>query len=54
MSPTGIDSVEFRFAFNKNQQPIPVGGAASGGEISRLMLSIKNIIADAVAVHHIR
>lgn len=46
MSPTGIDSVEFRFAFNKNQQPIPVGGAASGGEISRLMLSIKTIIAD--------
>lgn len=45
MTPAGMDTVEFRFAFNKNQTPIPVGGAASGGEISRLMLSIKNIIA---------
>ncbi len=45
MTPAGMDTVEFRFAFNKNQTPIPVGGAASGGEISRLMLSIKSIIA---------
>ncbi len=46
MSPTGIDNVEFRFAFNKNQEPMPIAGTASGGEISRLMLSIKNIVAD--------
>lgn len=45
MSATGIDNVEFRFAFNKNQTPVPVSVAASGGEISRLMLSIKSIIA---------
>jgi DNA repair protein RecN (Recombination protein N) len=45
MSPTGMDTVEFQFAFNKNQPLMPVGGAASGGEISRLMLSIKSIIA---------
>lgn len=45
MSATGMDTVEFRFAFNKNQPLMPVGGAASGGEISRLMLSIKSIIA---------
>ena len=44
MSATGIDNVEFKFAFNKNQTPIPVSGAASGGEISRLMLSIKSIV----------
>ena len=50
ISATGIDNVEFRFAFNKNQEPIPVGGAASGGEISRLMLSIKAIIADRMAL----
>ncbi len=43
--PTGADAVEFRFAFNKNQEPRAVGGAASGGEVSRLMLSIKSIIA---------
>ena len=45
MSATGMDTVEFQFAFNKNQPLMPVGGAASGGEISRLMLSIKSIIA---------
>lgn len=45
MSATGIDSVEFLFAFNKNQTPLPVGKTASGGEISRLMLSIKSIVA---------
>ncbi len=48
LGPTGIDNVEFRFAFNKNQTPIPVNGAASGGEISRLMLCIKAIIADRI------
>lgn len=45
LTPTGIDKVEFLFAFNKNQPLMPVGGTASGGEISRLMLSIKAIIA---------
>jgi len=43
---TGIDQVEFLFAFNKNQPLLPVGNTASGGEISRLMLSIKSIVAD--------
>lgn len=45
MSPTGMDTVEFKFAFNKNQPLMPVGSTASGGEISRLMLSVKSIIA---------
>jgi len=45
MSATGIDTVHFMFAFNKNQPLMPVGATASGGEISRLMLSIKSIIA---------
>lgn len=45
LTPTGVDKVEFLFAFNKNQPLMPVGGTASGGEISRLMLSIKAIIA---------
>ncbi|MDE6831824.1 MAG: hypothetical protein K2J07_03725 [Muribaculaceae bacterium] len=46
LTPDGIDTVEFLFAFNKNQPLMPVGGTASGGEISRLMLSLKSIIAD--------
>ncbi|MCM1164301.1 MAG: DNA repair protein RecN [Muribaculaceae bacterium] len=45
MNATGIDSVTFMAAFNKNQPLMPVGDTASGGEISRLMLSIKAIIA---------
>lgn len=45
LSPTGMDKVRLLFAFNKNQEPMPVGGTASGGEISRLMLSIKAIVA---------
>lgn len=48
LGPNGADSIEFRFAFNKNQTPIPVGSGASGGEISRLMLSIKSIIASRI------
>ena len=46
LTSTGIDQVEFLFAFNKNQPLLPVGNTASGGEISRLMLSIKSIVAD--------
>lgn len=46
LSANGIDHVQFLFAFNKNQQPMPIGNTASGGEISRLMLSIKSIVAD--------
>jgi len=45
LSPSGIDNVEFMMAFNKNQQPMPVKDTASGGEISRVMLCIKTIIA---------
>lgn len=45
MSAHGMDNVEFLFAFNKNQKTTGVAGAASGGEISRLMLAIKAIIA---------
>lgn len=50
MGPTGIDSVRFLVAFNKNQPLMPVGDTASGGEISRLMLSIKTIIASRMAL----
>ncbi len=45
LSPSGIDSAEFMMAFNKNQRPMPVKETASGGEISRVMLCIKTIIA---------
>lgn len=46
LSHDGIDQLQFLFAFNKNQSLLPVGGTASGGEISRLMLTIKSIVAE--------
>lgn len=45
LNSTCSDSVEFLFAFNKNQALMPVKDTASGGEISRLMLCIKSVIA---------
>ena len=45
LTPSGTDTVEFMMAFNKNQRPMPVKDTASGGEISRVMLCIKTIIA---------
>ena len=48
LNPDGIDTVDFRFAFNKNQEPQSIGATASGGEISRVMLTLKSILADSV------
>ena len=45
LTPQGQDRVEFICSFNKNQLPGPVAKIASGGEISRLMLSLKRILA---------
>lgn len=45
LAQSGVDSVEFMMAFNKNQRLMPVKDTASGGEISRVMLCIKTIIA---------
>ena len=43
---SGIDNVEFLFAFNKNQPLMPVSKTASGGEIARVILAIKSILVD--------
>ncbi|MDE7442408.1 MAG: DNA repair protein RecN [Muribaculaceae bacterium] len=45
LTPQGQDRVEFLCTFNKNQPSGPVAKIASGGEISRLMLSLKRILA---------
>ena len=45
LASSGTDNVEFLMAFNKNQRLMPVRDTASGGEISRVMLCIKAIIA---------
>ena len=41
----GNDQVQFLFSANKNRLPQPVTQIASGGEVSRLMLSIKSLVA---------
>ena len=47
---TGIDRIRFWFSANKNTEPQPLEQIASGGEISRLMLCIKALIAGATAL----
>lgn len=44
-TPTGKDDVKFLFSANKNQEPGELVKVASGGEISRLMLSLKYILS---------
>jgi DNA repair protein RecN (Recombination protein N) len=44
----GYDSNEFLFDANKSEQFLPVRKAASGGELSRLMLCIKSLVAQSI------
>lgn len=44
----GMDKVEFLFSANKNVPTQPLSQIASGGEIARVMLSLKALIANAV------
>lgn len=41
----GNNQIRFLFSANKGQVPLPMNKIASGGELSRLMLSIKSLIA---------
>ncbi len=43
LNSNGIDDVEFYVAMNKGEMPKPLKNAASGGEISRLMLALKAV-----------
>lgn len=45
---TGTDKVEFLFSSNSGIEPQILSKVASGGEISRLMLSIKTILSEKV------
>lgn len=46
----GSDTVEFLFDANKSNRFEPVSKVASGGELSRLMLSIKSLVAQSVSM----
>ncbi len=45
LTTDGQDVVEFLCSFNKNHEMQPMGKVASGGELARLMLSLKSIMA---------
>ncbi len=42
---TGADAVEFLFSANRGAEPRPIGKIASGGELSRVMLALKALLA---------
>ena len=44
-SPTGLDQVRFMFSANKGVAVAELSKVASGGELSRLMLSIKSVVS---------
>lgn len=45
LAKDGIDTINLLFTANAGQAPAPVNKVASGGELSRLMLSIKALLA---------
>lgn len=45
LSSTGFDDISFYISTNPGEPPKPLSKIASGGELSRIMLAIKNIIA---------
>lgn len=45
LNKDGKDLISLLFSANSGQPPAPVGKVASGGELSRLMLAIKSIMA---------
>lgn len=47
---SGQDAIRFLFSANKGQEPQPLNKVASGGELSRLMLAIKSLIAKTSAL----
>lgn len=49
-TPTGCDYINFLFTANRNRELQNISKIASGGEISRLMLSIKAILSQSVAL----
>lgn len=48
LTPTGTDEVEFLFAANRGSRMMPIKGVASGGELSRLTLCTKSLVASAI------
>lgn len=43
---TGMDMVQMLISVNRGEEPKPINKIASGGELSRIMLAIKNVLAE--------
>lgn len=46
LTSRGADAIEFLISANAGQEPRPIAKIASGGELSRIMLAIKNVLSD--------
>ncbi len=53
LGPRGLDRAEFLFSANPGEPPAPLTQVASGGELSRVLLAIKGVLAigDEVATY---
>lgn len=50
LTENGKDEVEFLISANAGEEPKPLAKIASGGELSRIMLAIKNVLAETDGV----
>ncbi len=50
LTENGKDEIEFLISANAGEEPKPLAKIASGGELSRIMLAIKNVIAETDGV----
>lgn len=46
LTENGIDNIEFLLSANAGEAPKPLAKIASGGELSRIMLAIKSVLAE--------
>ena len=46
LTVNGLDTIEFLISANLGEDPRPIAKIASGGELSRIMLALKNVIAE--------
>lgn len=46
LTVNGMDTAELLISANKGEEPKPISKIASGGELSRIMLALKSVIAD--------
>ena len=50
LNQSGLTEMKFLFSANKGFAPLEIREVASGGELSRLMLCIKSLLADSAAL----